>query len=58
MKLIICGLKLFGRDHIQSQLDAIIEADKMTQMISGFDMVNEEEYTPGIQEFMPAILGA
>ena len=22
------------------------------------DMVNEEEYTPGIQEFMPQILGA
>lgn len=27
MRLIICGLKMFGKDHIQSQLDAIIEAD-------------------------------
>lgn len=27
MRLIICGLKMFGRDHIQSQLDAILAAD-------------------------------
>lgn len=28
IKIICCGLKLFGRDHIQSQLDAIILADQ------------------------------
>ena len=52
MKIIVCGLKLFGRDHIQSQLDAIIEADSITKMISGFDMVNEEDYNPGIDSFL------
>ena len=24
MRLIICGLKMFGKEHIQSQIDAII----------------------------------
>ena len=27
-------------------------------MIAGFDLVNEEDYSPGIEEFMPLILGA
>ena len=44
MRLIACGLKIFGRDHIQSQLDAIIQADSQTNLVSGFDMVNEEDY--------------
>ena len=52
MRLIICGLKLFGRGHIQSQLDAIIAADSKTNLISGFDMVNEEDYNPPIDEFL------
>ena len=58
MRLIICGLKMFGRDHIQSQLDAIIEADNETRMISGFDMVNEEDYNPGIDSFLDQIIEA
>lgn len=52
IKIIACGLKLFGRDHIQSQLDGIIEADSLTNMVSGFDMVNEEDYNPGIDSFL------
>ena len=52
MRLIVCGLKMFGRGHIQSQLDAIIEADKLTNLVSGFDMVNEEDFNPGIDSFL------
>ena len=56
MKLIICGLKMFGRGHIQSQIDAIIEADKHTNLISGFDMVNEEDFNPPIDDFLDQIM--
>jgi hypothetical protein len=46
MRLIICGLKMFGSGHIQSQLDAIVKATQLVspELISGFDMVNEEDY--------------
>ena len=52
MRLVICGLKIFGRDHIQSQLDAIIAADQNTKLIAGFDLVNEEDYNLGIDIFL------
>ena len=47
---------MFGRGHIQSQLDAIIEADSQTNLISGFDMVNEEDYNPAIDDFLDQIM--
>lgn len=58
MKLIISGLKMFGKGHIQSQLDAIIQADSLTNMVVGFDMVNEEDYNPGIDFFLEQIMEA
>ena len=27
MRIIICGLKIFGREHIQQAIDAVIDAD-------------------------------
>lgn len=56
MRIIVCGLKMFGHGHIQSQLDAIIAADAKTNLISGFDMVNEEDYNPPIDAFLEQIL--
>ena len=56
MRLIVCGLKMFGKEHIQSQLDAIIAADSTTKLIAGFDMVNEEDYNPPIDEFLEQIM--
>lgn len=58
MRLIICGLKMFGRGHIQSQLDAIVAADSKTNLVSGFDMVNEEDYNMPIDDFLDQILEA
>ena len=58
MRLIICGLKMFGNGHIQSQLDAILKASQLVApgLISGFDMVNEEDYNPGIDAFLEQIM--
>ena len=46
------GLKIFGKDHIQNAIDSVIEADKFTNMVTGFDMVNEEDYNMRIDDFL------
>lgn len=63
MKIITCGLKIVGRSHIQSQLDAIVDAKKWikdqgfkTDIVVGFDMVNEEDYNMPIDDFLDQIL--
>jgi len=53
MKIVACGLKILGKGHIQSQIDAYFEALKFTDMCIGFDMVNEEDFTPEIDSFLP-----
>ena len=58
MRIIAQGLKIFGREHIQSQIDTYIEADRKTNLIVGFDMVNEEEYSEPIDFFLDQILEA
>ena len=52
MRIIAQGLKIFGREHIQSQIDTYIQADSKTNLIVGFDMVNEEEYSEPIDYFL------
>ena len=58
MRVIICGLKIFGKDHIQNAIDSVIEADKFTNMVTGFDMVNEEDYNMRIDDFLEQIMEA
>lgn len=58
MKLIICGLKMFGAGHVQSQIDAVIAADRETNLVVGFDMVNEEDCNPKIDDFLEQIMTA
>ena len=53
MKIVTCGLKIVGQGHIQSQIDACFEAPKYSNMVVGFDMVNEEDFTPDIDHFVP-----
>ena len=57
MKVIVCGLKLAGKSHIQLMLDNIEERKQDAwSMIAGFDMVNEEDYNAPIDEFLEQIL--
>ena len=58
MKIVACGLKILGTGHIQTQIDAIFEAPKYSNMCIGFDMVNEEDFTPDLQSFLPQIYAA
>ncbi len=48
-KLIICGLKIVGKEHIDKMIEQMkfVEEnclDEMGEMIAGFDMVCEEDY--------------
>jgi len=60
-KIITCGLKVLGKDHIQKQIDDMIEGKGMEDykyLLAAYDMVNEEDTTPGIQEFAQLIMKA
>lgn len=59
MMLVITGLKIVGVPHINKMIDHIqIGKKAYPNLIAGFDMVNEEDYTGQISEFMPQILSA
>ena len=34
------------------QIDAMVQADQMTDLIAGFDMSNEEDYYPPIDDYL------
>lgn len=54
LMLVITGLKIVGQSHISKMIDHIQIGKKVyPNLIAGFDMVNEEDYTDAIQEFMP-----
>jgi len=55
MKIIVCGLKIVGRDFVQHQIDLLLQADKLTNMVIGFDLVCEEDYNPGTDHFLDQI---
>ena len=60
-KIIICGLKILGKEHVQGQIDDMMEAQTLEDykyLISAYDMVNEEDTTPAIQEFANLIMQA
>lgn len=60
-KLILTGLKIVGKTHIEKMLRHIeegtnLEDKRLAELISGFDLVNEEDYTPEISTFAEEIL--
>ena len=58
MKIVACGLKIVGKGHIQTQIDAFFDSKKFTDMVVGFDMVNEEDFTPPVEDFLDQIYDA
>ena len=52
--LILSSYKIIGQKHVNKMLDHIREGKaKYPHLISGFDLVNEEEFTDPISAFMP-----
>ena len=59
MTLILTSYKMIGQSHVTKILNHIkIGKERYPDLIVGYDMVNEEEFTPTISEFLPSILGA
>ena len=59
MTLILTSYKMVGQAHVTKILNHIkMGKERYPDLIVGYDMVNEEEFTPLISEFMPSILGA
>lgn len=58
-KIIICGLKIIGKDHIDKQIERIFEALALnSKLIVGFDMVNEEDYSAPLRTFLKEVIEA
>lgn len=60
-RLILTGLKIVGKSHIEKMLQHIQIGSsqpnkKLAELIAGFDMVNEEDFTPEISTFADTIL--
>ena len=59
MTLILTSYKMVGQAHVTKILNHIkLGKEHYPDLVVGYDMVNEEEYTPLISEYMPSILGA
>lgn len=56
LKLIITGLKMVGKPHVKRMIQSIADGGKYSKLIAGFDMVNEEDYSPPILEFLTDVL--
>ena len=56
LKLIICGLKIIGRPHVVQSIQSLIEGRNYSNLLAGFDMVNQENVTPPLLSFVPDIL--
>jgi len=59
LTLILTSYKMVGQSHVTKILEHIrIGKERYPDLVVGYDMVNEEEYTPSIDTFMPSVLGA
>lgn len=59
LKLILTSYKMIGQAHCSKILEHIkIGKERYPDLISGYDAVNEEEYTDELEAFMPQVLGA
>ena len=59
LSLILVSYKMVGQAHCTKILEHCkIGRERYPDLIAGYDMVNEEEYTPELEKFMPSILGA
>ena len=56
LALIFCGFKIAGRDHIRKVIQDYFDHQGMSDLITGFDMINQEDITPQVVEFAEDIL--
>jgi adenosine deaminase CECR1 len=47
---------VFGPKHIEEMVDCMRKSRKMCEMIAGFDMVNEEDATAPLKDFVEILM--
>uniref|UniRef100_A0A7S3CMS7 Adenosine deaminase n=1 Tax=Strombidium rassoulzadegani TaxID=1082188 RepID=A0A7S3CMS7_9SPIT len=60
-KVILCGMKMLGNQHIEKIFAEINQFmtgadEQLKQLITGFDLVDEEDFSPQIQEFAKSLI--
>ena len=59
MTLILTSYKMVGQSHVSKILNHVRQSKELYPgLVVGYDMVNEEEFTPQLSDFMPSVLGA
>jgi len=56
IRIISVGLKIFGREQIKEQIELCYKAREMSSMVVGYDLVCEEDYTPGIENYLDLLI--
>lgn len=56
IRLIILGLKILGEPHCLKALKNTAEGQAISSLVVGYDMVNEEDFTPPILDFVKMIM--
>lgn len=56
--IINSGLKIVGKTHIDFEIAATIRSKEFTDLVTGFDMVNEEDYVPPVIDFVREMMEA
>jgi adenosine deaminase len=54
--LIFCGFKIVGQAHIAKVIQDYSDYHGQSDLVTGFDMINEEDLTPPVFEFLADIL--
>lgn len=58
VRLVVCGLKIFGPDHVKAMFDNTVEGlqhPDYKYLIAGYDTVNEEDTCPPLEDFFEII---
>jgi len=56
LALIFCGFKIVGQSHIQKVIQDYVDFQGQSDLVRGFDMINEEDITPPVYDFVEDIL--
>ena len=52
IKIICIGLKILGEEHIKQGIKAMRDGMQVSNLVVGFDLVNEEDYNPPLKDFL------
>jgi adenosine deaminase CECR1 len=52
VRVILTGLKIAGKPHIKQMIQNLVDSHEFANIIGGFDLVNEEDFSAPVLEFI------